>query len=267
MLDAIVESTPESEAPVLAEPPWVLTEVVEAANEPLALPEEPEVLDEQVKVIGPLRIAIPLFNIFLNEADEQSRRLVVELSEWGIEFDRRAVPESTIALAHSLAGNSATVGYAELSELASALEHALIRSRVIGHGSPGEPELFSDAAEDISRLLHQFAAGFLRSMTPGLLERLAEHERSLAEVVAGKGDQWREASEADEPTPSVFDTISLQGVATPLAPTFGALDVETAAPVACRRCRDTHRCLRRRRRHRCRRQHRRRVVPDLRGRG
>ena len=229
VLDAIVESTPESAAPA-AEPPWVLTEVVEAANEPLPPPEEPEVLDEQVKVIGPLRIAIPLFNIFLNEADEQSRRLVVELSEWGIEFDRRAVPESTIALAHSLAGNSATVGYAELSELARALEHALIRSRVIGHGSPGEPELFSDAAEDIRRLLHQFAAGFLRSMTPGLLERLAEHERSLAEVVAGKGDQWREASEAEEPTPSVFDTISLQGVATPLAPTFGALDVETAAP-------------------------------------
>ncbi len=230
MLDAIVESTSESEEPVLAEPPLVLTEVVEAANEPLALPEEPEVLDEQVKVIGPLRIAIPLFNIFLNEADEQSRRLVVELSEWGIEFDRRAVPESTIALAHSLAGNSGTVGYAELSELARALEHALIRSRVIGHGSPGEPELFSDAAEDIRRLLHQFAAGFLRPMTPGLLDRLAEHERSLAEVVAGKGDQWREAAEADEPTPSVFDTISLQGVATPLAPTFGALDVETAAP-------------------------------------
>ena len=229
VLDAVVDPVPALDLPVAAAAPALPAEPVEAANEPLVAEDEPEVLDEQVKVIGPLRIAIPLFNIFLNEADEQSRRLVVELSEWGIEFDRRAVPESTIALAHSLAGNSGTVGYTELSELARALEHALIRSRVIGHGSPGEPELFSDAAEDIRRLLHQFAAGFLRPMTPGLLDRLAEHERSLAEVVAGKGDQWREAADLEEPTPSVFDTISLQGVATPLAPTFGALDEAGAA--------------------------------------
>ena len=29
-----------------------------------------------------------------------------------------------------------------------------------------------DAAEDIRRLLHQFAAGFLKPMTPGLLDTL-----------------------------------------------------------------------------------------------
>jgi chemosensory pili system protein ChpA (sensor histidine kinase/response regulator) len=37
---------------------------------------------ERYKVVGPLRIQIALFNIYLNEADEQSRRLSVELSEW-----------------------------------------------------------------------------------------------------------------------------------------------------------------------------------------
>ncbi|HYN62168.1 MAG TPA: Hpt domain-containing protein, partial [Rubrivivax sp.] len=37
---------------------------------------------EQVKIIGDLRIGIPLFNIYLNEADELSRRLCTELSEW-----------------------------------------------------------------------------------------------------------------------------------------------------------------------------------------
>jgi chemosensory pili system protein ChpA (sensor histidine kinase/response regulator) len=38
--------------------------------------------DELTKVVGPLRIGIPLFNIYLNEADELSRRLTTELAEW-----------------------------------------------------------------------------------------------------------------------------------------------------------------------------------------
>ena len=46
-------------------------------NEAAAIEPEPEPEsvdpDEGFKVIGPLRISIPLFNIYLNEADEQSR--------------------------------------------------------------------------------------------------------------------------------------------------------------------------------------------------
>ncbi|WP_326532868.1 Hpt domain-containing protein [Pseudorhodoferax sp.] len=133
--------------------------------------------DEQVKVIGPLRISIPLFNIYLNEADELSRRLVTELSEWAVDHERQPVTDTAVALAHSLAGSSATVGYAELSALARALEHALMRSQAAGHGRPGEASLFIDVAEEIRRLLHQFAAGFLRPADPQLGERLAEHER------------------------------------------------------------------------------------------
>jgi chemosensory pili system protein ChpA (sensor histidine kinase/response regulator) len=133
--------------------------------------------EEQVKVIGPLRISIPLFNIYLNEADELSRRLGTELAEWALEHERHPVPASSVALAHSLAGSSATVGYADLSALARALEHALERSRAAGHGRDGEAQLFNDAAEEIRRLLHQFAAGFLRTVDPALMARLAAHER------------------------------------------------------------------------------------------
>jgi chemosensory pili system protein ChpA (sensor histidine kinase/response regulator) len=139
---------------------------------------DPESEDEEpVKVIGPLRIGIPLFNIYLNEADELSRRLCTELAEWSHEHELHPVPESSAALAHSLAGNSATVGYVDLSALARALEHALTRSHAHGHGRPGETALFSDAAEEVRRLLHQFAAGFLKPVSPELMERLAEHER------------------------------------------------------------------------------------------
>ena len=92
--------------------------------------------DELVKVVGPLRISIPLFNIYLNEADELSRRLTTEVAEWAMEL-HRPIGEAPIALAHSLAGSSATVGFADLSHLARVLEHAQMRSQAIGHGTPG----------------------------------------------------------------------------------------------------------------------------------
>ncbi len=146
--------------------------------------EAPPVLDEdQVKVIGELRIGIPLFNIYLNEADEWSRRLCTEISEWAM-APERAPDEGTAALAHSLAGSSATVGYADLSTLARALEHALMRCIAVGGGAPGEAPLFLDAAEEIRRLLHQFAAGFLRPAPAELLQRLHAHELALSAPLA-----------------------------------------------------------------------------------
>ena len=134
---------------------------------------------EHVKRIGPLRIGIPLFNIYLNEADELSRRLSIELAEWAMEL-HRPIGETPIALAHSLAGSSATVGFADLSHLARLLEHAQARTLAIGNGTPEEARLFVDAAEEIRRLLHQFAAGFLKEPPTELLVRLAEHELSSA---------------------------------------------------------------------------------------
>lgn len=130
--------------------------------------------DEQVKVIGALRIGIPLYNVYLNEADEWSRRLVMEVAEWVIER-HQPVSDSTVALAHSLAGSSATVGFYALSEMARALEHALQQSQAHHrNGAAKYGQVFVDAAEDIRRLLHQFAAGFLKESDSGVLERLRQ---------------------------------------------------------------------------------------------
>jgi len=166
-----------------------------SAEAPSATP-EPLLDEEQFKVIGDLRIAIPLFNIYLNEADELSRRLCVELAESAMEPER-PLNEGTAALAHSLAGSSATVGYAELSALARSLEHALMRSVAAGRTTPGEMQLFNDAAEEIRRLLHQFAAGFLRRVPAALTQRLEAHERapSPAELPVEDAAQALPASE------------------------------------------------------------------------
>ena len=109
-----------------------------------------------------------------------------------------------------------------------------MRSQTDGRGRAGEPALFSDAADEIRRLLHQFAAGFLRAVEPGLMERLADHER------------W--PSLPPQPVAEFAPAPELQ-------PSQHA-GAGHAAPAGGRR--------RGHRRGRC---HRRRAVPDLRGRG
>jgi len=114
-----------------------VSEVVEAVEAVAAeaVPEAPaetdftseadhQMPDEQTRVIGPLRIGIKLYNVYLNEADEWSRRLSTVLAEWALER-HEPVPEQAEALAHSLAGSSATVGFQSLSDIARALEHAI----------------------------------------------------------------------------------------------------------------------------------------------
>jgi chemosensory pili system protein ChpA (sensor histidine kinase/response regulator) len=127
--------------------------------------------DEQVKVIGSLRIGIPLYNVYLNEADEWSRRLATEISEWTLEMNQR-VPDSTVGWAHALAGSSATVGFQALSDIARALESALQRTQSLADGTPEHARVFTAAADEVRRLLHQFAAGFLKQPEPALLSAL-----------------------------------------------------------------------------------------------
>lgn len=149
--------------------------------------------DDEVKVIGPLRLEIPAFNAFLNDADEASRRLATVLAEWALE-PADPVPEEAVWEAESLARGAAHVGHVALAALADALAQAL-RTMVAPAGpltaeawpasgrTPSLPPALTTsetadrltmAAEEIRRVLHQFAAGFLTEPAPQALERLAE---------------------------------------------------------------------------------------------
>jgi len=127
--------------------------------------------DDQVKVIGSLRIGIPLYNVYLNEADEWSRRLANELTEWSLELHQR-VPDSVVGLAHALGGSSATVGFHALSDIARALESSLQQAQALAYATPEHATVFTQAAEEIRRLLHQFAAGFLKECDRNLIDAL-----------------------------------------------------------------------------------------------
>ena len=167
---------------------------------------EPEPESDAVKVIGALRIGIPLYNVYLNEADEWSRRLLTELNEWTLEL-HEPLPDSTVALAHSLAGSSATVGFHALSQMARALEDALAHVQMEAAGTAHHARVFTDAAEDIRRLLHQFAAGFLKEPNPSVLQALrdvleAPSAPAATETVdtdADGGEVLGELSEAPSP--------------------------------------------------------------------
>lgn len=176
-----VETTPvpDTEADTQAQPEGLQPSVVggdedapaaEAVEEPFQ-----GTADDQTRVIGDLRIGIKLYNVYLNEADEWSRRLCTELAEWALER-HQPVPAQAEALAHSLAGSSATVGFQSLSDIARALEHAIesigLHQQAGWAATAEQAQLFVDASEDIRRLLHQFAAGFLKEPTPELMAAL-----------------------------------------------------------------------------------------------
>ncbi len=146
-----------------------------------------EGLDEQVKVIGDLRIGIPLYNVYLNEADECSRRLLTELSEWALELER-PMPDSTVGLAHALGGSSATVGFMTVAAQARLLEQALLHVQLHRIGLPEHAQVFNLAAEEIRRLLHQFAAGFLKDADPAIEPALRAvlHSDFSAAMPAGR---------------------------------------------------------------------------------
>ena len=182
---AVPETVEAVEAPEAAE----AVEAVEASDavEPVTAPEVPEAETPQAeesgdedlsgidadgfKVVDGLRISAPLYNVYLNEADEWSRRLDLTLQQWATE-PGEPVPDDAVAFAHSLAGSSATVGFKALSDLARLLEHTLTHLQPQRCGTPDQVAACVAASDEVQRLLHQFAAGFLKTPQPGVEEAL-----------------------------------------------------------------------------------------------
>ncbi|KTT23470.1 Hpt domain-containing protein [Pseudacidovorax intermedius] len=136
-----------------------------------AAPDAPPARSEDVRLVGGLRIPAALYNVYLAEAEDWSGQLAALLGRWA-QAPADRLPDEAVAAAHSLAGSSATVGFMPLSELARSLEHAL--EHLQGSQRAGDPQaaVLLEAADDIRRLLHQFAAGFVKPPAPGLVERL-----------------------------------------------------------------------------------------------
>ena len=171
-----------------------LAPVLSAVREAHGLnPPAPEAADDSVRVIGDLRIGISALNVYLNEADEASRRLQPDLNEWALEL-HLPLPEHARALARALAQDSATLGFTALAELSLARLLALEQVQRKPPGVAHQAEVFVAVAQDIRRLLHQFAAGFLKLPQPALLVALQAISDTdaplLATQLGGALRQW-----------------------------------------------------------------------------
>ncbi len=125
----------------------------------------------QIKVIEDLQISIPLYQAYLNESDEWSRQLALALSEWALD-EGQPFPTQATTWAHSLAGSSATIGFESCAELAKLLEASLVKTQAQHSYSVDLAQTLSKAADEIRRLLHQFAAGFLKTADSDLIDKL-----------------------------------------------------------------------------------------------
>ncbi len=196
--------------------------------------------EEQFKAVGSLRVSLPLYNVYLNEADEWSRRLANGLAEWAMEPHAK-VPNDSVAFAHSLAGSSATVGFSALSSLARSLENTLVHMQRIEEDGEYDPHthasLFVNAAEEIRHLLHQFAAGILKDSLPKLEADLAhcmqapfpEAETTLTDEAAASELFF----ESNEPIPVIeTEPVAIESIAneSPLEVTASPVVEPTASP-------------------------------------
>lgn len=156
--------------------------------------------DEEFKQIGDLRIPIGLHNVYLSEADELVRKLTTELDMWRIEqpaSDAHAsVPEGAISAAHTLAGTSATVGVSAIADVGYELEAALLACQSQQH-SPTKHDhaVMNAAAEEMRKLLHQFAAGFIK-----------DADDSVRQQITALKDTWKQAP---QPKPAPVSSVPL----------------------------------------------------------
>ncbi|WP_211947221.1 Hpt domain-containing protein [Cupriavidus yeoncheonensis] len=136
--------------------------------------------DDNFKVIGPIRIGLPLYNVYLQEADDLLRQFATDISEWRHE-NHPCPSELALRVAHTLQGSASTVGLEPVREIAEALEHLLLQlgaHPVAIH--PGDFRLLEQAVERLRGMLHQFAAGIWPEADASLHRSLTEFgERAL----------------------------------------------------------------------------------------
>ncbi|SOY57287.1 Response regulator receiver of TWO COMPONENT REGULATORY system (SENSOR HISTIDINE KINASE AND RESPONSE REGULATOR HYBRID) TRANSCRIPTION REGULATOR PROTEIN [Cupriavidus taiwanensis] len=136
--------------------------------------------DDHYKIIGPVRIGLALYNVYLQEADGLLRQFATDISEWRHEA-HPCPSELALRVAHTLQGSASTVGLEPVREIAEALEALLLQlgaHPVAMHA--GDFRLLEQAAERMRGMLHQFAAGIWPQADAALRRSLVEFgERAL----------------------------------------------------------------------------------------
>ena len=205
----------EIEAPTVVEPPAIEPAAVEPPTAPvlrLVPPTPPDIL------IGDLLLSPTLYELYINEAQGH----IVTLSH---ELGRTEPPRpALIRAAHTLAGISATAGFAAVNHLAHALEMALGRLDKAGVGPT-----------EIQHLLLARTVGALEGMVGAVgNRRLPQMETALAQELEALTPELPAEAAPVEPAVTIETPVPVE-VAGPVmaaAPIAAPEPAESPAPAA-----------------------------------
>lgn len=136
---------------------------------------------------------------FLAEADDISRMLEKALIAWSRDTDPTPLPDTATIQASELTRSAWAAGCADISTLAHTLQRILPR---MGNDVPtAQRQVCLQTAEEIRRLLNQFAAGFIRRPHPQVLEALHALQAQLPSPAASDSvDANHDAASPDAAT-------------------------------------------------------------------
>lgn len=171
---------------------------------------------------------------FLHEAEQLSQALETRINVWRSD-PASALPPDTDALAQALSRLAWSSGCTEIASLTHLLQCCL--QRMPAQASPAQRQSCQHASDEMRRLLHQFAAGFLRRAHPQVMEALHQLYASLPapstphEALPASADTAPDA-EAQDDAPAAADTDTPpQNIATADSLAEPAVEPTSTAPV------------------------------------
>ncbi|WP_312587377.1 hybrid sensor histidine kinase/response regulator [Comamonas terrigena] len=165
---------------------------------------------------------------FLTEADGLSQQLQTEITAWAAESDT-PLPPTAAEQARALTRSAWGAGCTEISLLTHTLQMVLERLR--RNATAAQRQACVHAADEVLRLLHQFAAGFMRRPHPQVLEALNHILADTVSTPPAPDSETRPAqdeTDADGAAPDRHTTF-IDGTATHQA--IGHEEVPAAVPV------------------------------------
>lgn len=155
---------------------------------------------------------------FLQQAESLSQQIEAHLADWLAQEDAPThQPGETAAHASELSRLAWAAGCAEIATLAHQLQRCM--QRMAADAPMAQRKTCQYAAEEIRRLLHQFAAGFMRRAHPQVIEALYQLYAQLPEPAITLNSPSNPAPEPVEQAPEALETEATEAPPAPTAPT------------------------------------------------
>ena len=164
---------------------------------------------------------------FLQAAESLSQQLESSIAAW-LTNESAVLPQEAVEQAGELSRLAWASGCTEIATLSHLLQRCLQRMRATSH--PAQRQTCQHASEEIHRLLHQFAAGFMRRAHPQVMEALYSLCAQLPETTAPSPAQGLPESDPTPHEAKAVDALADTPVVSEAAWDEAALALEAEPP-------------------------------------